>query len=121
MLLTPFFSKINLNDSLNSNDQIIFLRDYLRNKIGDKIYFISLNEDLYSLSNQLKEVLLKDDNLEKEIFLNKSLTNFEKLNENDILILFISLDSVKVSDIKDLNRKLEILKSKLSAFILLGN
>ena len=100
-------------------NQIMFLKEFLKNQAVKKIAFITLEEINETYLQKLINFLTNETDLNTEIDLISSQNSLENFKSAEFIILFTSLDNSSYSEIKTLNNKLNLLKIVLNEFIIL--
>lgn len=111
--------RINKKDDFKEMNQIMFLKEFLKNQAVKKIAFITLEEINETYLQKLINFLTNETDLNTEIDLISSQNSLENFKSAEFTILFTSLDNSSYSEIKTLNNKLNLLKIVLNEFIIL--
>ena len=119
LLSTSILERINKNNQIIESQQIIFLKEFIRDKDAKKIAFISLEEINKSYMQKLIDFISKETNLKTKINLISTQFALEEIKEADFGILFTSLGYACFSEIKTLNSRINSLNIDLKGVILL--
>ena len=118
ILAAQLIDKISITDDFFKSKKEIFLKEFIRNQSKKKLCFISLNKVEENYVKELKNSII-DEEIGREIKLYSSLDDLNYSISGYHLILFISFNSAKYNDIRNLQNRLRLLNLKLDGFVLL--
>ena len=119
LLSTSILERINKNNQIIESQQIIFLKEFIRDKNAKNIAFISLEEINKSYMQKLIDFIAKETNLNTKINLISTQFALEEIKEADFAILFTSLGYASFSEIKTLNSRINSLNIDFKGVVLL--
>ncbi len=119
ILSTSILETINKNEQIIDSQQIMFLKEFLKNQNAKNIAFITLEQINKSYLKKLSEFLTKELKQDKKINVNFSQSSLDEFNNSDFIILFTSLDYASCAEMQTLNNRIKLLNIDCKGLILL--
>ena len=119
IISAPFIDEIIIQEDLTKDKGILYMKEFIKSIPSKKVYFLFLNNLEIEYLNKIKDFLTLGDSIKKDIELIHFPSKLNICTTADTVILFVSRQHTKYSDLMYLKEKLNGMNINLKGFALL--